>query len=55
MIAKSNWFPFERDYLYQTYDVGPETQRVQRGLEMKDLQDLKHLTMDDEKPLVGDE
>ena len=27
--------------LYRTYDVGPLTQGIQRGLEMKDLRDLK--------------
>ena len=27
--------------MYRTYDVGPYTSGVQRGLEMKDLQDLK--------------
>ena len=32
--------------LYQTYDVGPKTQGVQRGLVTKDVRDLPHAGME---------
>jgi len=34
----------KRENIYWTYDVGPETSGVQRGLEMKDLRNVKDLT-----------
>ena len=40
----------EREILYGTYDVGPYSESVQRGLEMKDLRNLKDLTIHDVKP-----
>ena len=43
-----------RENLYLTDDVGPYTEGVQRGLELKDLRDLKDLTMHDVQ-LIGDE
>ena len=40
-----------RENLYWTYDVGPFTKGVRRGLEMKDLRDLKDLVIDDVQPI----
>ena len=39
-----------RENLYWTYDVGPYSESVQRGLEIKDLRDLEDLTIHDVKP-----
>ena len=36
-----------------THDVGPYIQGVQRGLETKDLRDLKHLTIHDMKATLN--
>ena len=41
----------ERMRLYRTYDVGLQTDGVQRGLEMKDLRDLYDLMIHDVQPV----
>ena len=41
-----------RENLYRTSDLGPSTYSVQRGLQLKDLRDLKDLTMQVDSELV---
>ena len=46
--------PVIKENLYRIYDFGPYTEGVQRGLEMKDLRDLKHSTIHDVRPMRDD-
>ena len=43
--------PAEGEYLYQTYDIGPLTSGVQRGLEMKDLR-YQDMTIHEVHPMA---